>query len=108
MDTPILSQAKSDMARQRFVQAAVSALERCALYLLGSFQLPSHEARQLAKALHDIRASLELPPPPGPLVDLRDWPADPLAGEALGKLLKRLDVLEEEMRRTQPIPGSEP
>jgi len=76
-----------------FAQAAVSAMERCALFVFR--YLSPKTAQQLADALHEVRYELKLPAPVYPLLDCRDWPHDADAAAALGVLLKSLGRLEQ-------------
>ena len=85
-----------------FEQSACAALERCALYLIP--HLPYAEYEGLVKALWGVRRALKSPQPrKHALLDLRDWPSDPQAGDALKALLIRLDELEDEERRAQSV-----
>jgi hypothetical protein len=75
-----------------FKQAALSSMERCALFLFRYLHPDTEEA--LTKLLHQAHQELGVPFQLHPLLDCRDWPDDAKTGEALEALLARLDELE--------------
>jgi hypothetical protein len=75
-----------------FYQAAVSSIERCALFLFRYLEFETQE--QLSGVLHQIHRELKVPFPRYEILDCRDWPTDSESGKALSVLLKRLGEIE--------------
>lgn len=84
---------KALIAKPAFAQAAMTAMERCALYLFRYLDYTTEE--RLSDALRYTRDFLKLVPPKYPILNCRDWPKDEKAGAILEELLKRFEQLED-------------